>query len=256
VIEGHTGFMIEPYSDEVPEGIPPTGQTSMPLEKFQSLVATIDSLGFQIYTHAIGDGGVRETLNAYENAREKNGVRNSRHRVEHIEIIHPDEFPRFRKLDVMASMQPIHAQPGEGESVWEIAVGKERLPNSFAWASMLSAGAKLVFSSDWPACLSVNPIRGLHVAVTRQNPQGIPAEGWIVDQKISIAEALRAYTKMGAYSSFEEDVKGQILPGYFADLIVLSQDLFTINSADTYKTKVVMTIFDGEVIFSPQINAD
>lgn len=249
VIEGHTGYMIEPYSDEVPEGIAPTGQVSMPLERFQNLVISIDSLRFQIYTHAIGDGGVRETLNAYELAREKNGLRNSRHRVEHIEIINSDDIPRFKELEVMASMQPIHAQPGEGESVWEIAVGPERLPNAFAWASLLEADAKLVFSSDWPACLSVNPIRGLHVAVTRQNPQGIPKEGWVVDQKINMTEALGAYTKMGAYSSFEEDVKGQIRPGYLADVVVLSQDLFTIDPAETYKTEVAMTIFDGEIIY-------
>lgn len=248
VIEGHTAFMLEPYSDTFPKEISPTGQASMPLEKFGSLVGTIDSLGFQIYTHAIGDRGVRETLNAYELAQKKNGVRDSRHRIEHIENINPDDLPRFSQLGVMPSMEPIHAEPGTVE-VWGKAVGEKRMPNSFAWAAMLKASAKLVFSSDWPACISLNPIRGLHVAVTRQNPDGFPEGGWVPHQKINITDALLAYTKMGAYSSFEENIKGQIIPGHLADVVVLSQDLFTIDPSETYKTKVTMTVFDGKIIF-------
>jgi hypothetical protein len=133
--------------------------------------------------------------------------------------------------------------------VWQKAIGENRLPYSFAWNSLLKANAKLVFSSDWPACLSLNPIRGLHVAVTRQNPSGFPEGGWVLNQKISVTDALLAYTKMGAYSSFEENIKGQIISGHLADIVVLSQDLFTISPTDTHKTKVVMTVFDGKIIF-------
>lgn len=248
VIEGHTAFMLEPYSDPVPKELTPTGQVSMPLSRFGSLITTIDSLGFQIYTHAIGDRGVRETLNAYEAARKQNKRNDTRHRIEHIETINPNDIPRFAQLGVLASMEPIHAEPGSVE-VWGKAIGEKRLPYSFAWNDLLKANAKLVFSSDWPACLSLNPIRGLHVAVTRQNPQGFPENGWVPEQKITMAEALHAYTYMGSYASFEEKTKGKIVPGYLADLVVLSQDLFTVNPMDVHKTIVDMTVFDGKIIY-------
>lgn len=212
------------------------------------MIKTIDSLGFQIYTHAIGDRGVRETLNAYETALSENKRQDSRHRIEHIETINPNDIPRFAQLGVMPSMEPIHAEPGSVE-IWGTAIGEKRLPYSFAWNDLLKASGKLVFSSDWPACLSLNPIRGLHVAVTRRNPQGFPDNGWVVNQKITIAEAIYAYTYMGAYASFEENIKGKIAPGYLADVVVLSQDLFTINAMDTYKTQVDLTVFDGKVIY-------
>lgn len=248
VIEGHTAFMLEPYSDKIPKEVSPTGQVSMSLSKFGSLINIIDSLGFQIYTHAIGDRGVRETLNAYEMAMKKNGSRDTRHRIEHIETIHPDDIPRFAQLGVMPSMEPIHAEPGTVD-VWRDAVGEKRMPYAFAWRSLLQANAKLVYSSDWPACISVNPIRGLHVAVNRRNPQGIPESGWIPEQRIMMTDAIYAYTYMGAYASFEENMKGKIAPGYLADLVVLSQDLFVINPMDVHKTKVELTVFDGKVIF-------
>lgn len=251
VIEGHTAFMIEPYSDKIPKEMSATGQVSMPLPRFASLVKTIDSLGFQIYTHAIGDRGVRETLNAYEAAAKSNNTRGTRHRIEHIETINPEDVPRFARLGVMASMEPIHAEPGTVE-VWGLAVGEKRLPWSFAWRSLLDADAKLVFSSDWPACISLNPIRGIHVAVNRKNPDGFPPEGWVPEQKISMAEAVFAYTYMGAWSSFEENIKGKIAPGYLADLVVLSQDLFTIDPGDVHKTVVDLTIFDGKIIHDRQ----
>jgi predicted amidohydrolase YtcJ len=248
VIEGHTAFMLEPYSDKIPKEVSPTGQVSMPLPRLGSLISTIDSLGFQIYTHAIGDRGVRETLNAYELAMQNNGSKDTRHRIEHIETIHPDDIPRFAQLGVMPSMEPIHAEPGTVD-VWRDAVGEKRMPYSFAWRSLLDAKAKLVYSSDWPACIALNPIRGLHVAVNRRNPQGIPENGWIPEQKISMAEAIYAYTFMGAYASFQEKIKGKIAPGYLADIVVLSQDLFTINTMDVHKTQVDLTVFDGKVIF-------
>jgi predicted amidohydrolase YtcJ len=248
VIEGHTAFMLEPYSDKIPKEVAPTGQVSMPLPRFGDLITTVDSLGFQIYTHAIGDRGVRETLNAYEIAIAKNKSTDTRHRIEHIETIHPNDIPRFAQLGVMPSMEPIHAEPGTVE-VWGAAVGEKRLPYSFAWRSLLDANAKLVYSSDWPACISLNPIRGLHVAVNRRNPQGFPENGWVVEQKISVAEAVYAYTYMGAYASFEEKIKGKIAVGYLADLVVLSQDLFTIDPMDIHKTKVTVTVFNGRVIF-------
>lgn len=146
-------------------------------------------------------------------------------------------------------MEPIHADPGT-VSVWEKAIGKTRLPWSFVWAEMLKNNAYLVYSSDWPACIDINPIRGLHVAVTRRTPDGFPEGGWIAEQRISMAQAMKAYTASGAYSSFEENRKGQIKEGHLADIIVFSQDLFTIDPMKTHETKVVLTVFDGKIIYN------
>jgi len=248
VIESHTAYMIEPYVD-IPASDPlARGQVAVPLEKYRELVSAFDKNGFRIYTHAIGDLGVRESLNAYENAAKVNGKRDARHRVEHIETVSPDDIPRFAQLNVMPSMEPIHADPATID-VWAKAIGEQRLPWSFAWNEMLKQNGHLVYSSDWPACIDINPIRGIHVAVTRRTPDGFPEGGWIVEQKISIAQAMKAYTSAGAFSSFEENLKGKIKIDQLADVIVFSQDLFTIDPMLTSKTNVVLTVFDGKIIY-------
>ncbi len=250
VIESHTAGMLEPYSNVSPKETLTTGSLTMPVEKYRRLVAEFDKQGFQIYTHAIGDRAVREALNAYELASKANGTSN-RNRIEHIEMISPEDIPRFAALGVMPSMEPIHAEPGT-VSVWADGVGKKRLRYSFAWNSILKAGGHLVYSSDWPACISINPIRGLQTAVTRKTIEGEPKEGWVPEQKISMTEALQAYTQAGAFSSMEENSKGKIAPGYLADVIVLSQNLFTIDPMKTHETKVLLTVFDGKIVY--QVN--
>ena len=135
-------------------------------------------------------------------------------------------------------------------NIWIKAIGTERLPWSFAWGELLKKNATLVYSSDWPACIDLNPIRGIHVAVNRRTPTGFPENGWLPEQKVSIAQALKAYASMGAYSSFEENVKGQIKVGQLADIIVFSTDLFTIDPMKTHEAKVVLTIFDGRIIYN------
>ncbi|MBM3177767.1 MAG: amidohydrolase [Bacteroidetes bacterium] len=248
VIEGHTASMIGKYDDLSERDPLATGQMSMETERYKSLVSEFDKLGFRIYTHAIGDRGVRTSLDAYDNAAEINGERDSRHRVEHIETISPNDIPRFRTLGVMASMEPIHADPQTIE-VWQKAIGQSRLPYSFAWNSMLKAKVNLVYSSDWPAAISLNPIRGIHVAVNRRTPEGFPEKGWVSEQKISIEEALHAYTYMGAYSSFEENRKGTLQKGKLADFIMVSENLFTIDPMRIYETKVLWTVVGGKTVF-------
>ena len=249
VIESHTSPMLEPYSDALPDGTHANSDFALPLEKYQQLLNRFDKEGFQVYTHAIGDRTVREALNAYEKAQQTNGSKSRRHRIEHIEQCNPQDVPRFAQLGVMASMQPIHADPGNIE-VWAKAVGEKRIPHSFMWQSMLKNKVHLVFSSDWPACTTPDPIRGLHIAVNRQTPEGHPPGGWVPEQRITIQDALKAYTQGGAYSSFEEKIKGKLQPGYLADIIVFNQDLFSIPAMDIAKTKVVLTVFDGKIIFN------
>jgi predicted amidohydrolase YtcJ len=245
VIESHTAAMLEPYSNKPGE----TGKAAWTQPRFNTTVALADKLGLQIFTHAIGDRAVRMALDGYEHARKVNGVKDSRFRIEHIETIADADMGRFAQLGVLPSMEPIHADPGTVE-VWSHAIGPKRLPNSFAWRSLEKAGARLVFSSDWPASISLDPIRGIHNAVNRQTVTGLPAGGWLPAQRVSVETALRAYTVNGAYASFEEGVKGQIQPGMLADVVILSQDLFRIPPGEIHKTRVDVTVFDGRVIYT------
>ncbi len=158
VIESHTAVMLDPYSDLPVNDRAQKKNWNIPPQSYRDLVVKLDSAGFQLYTHAIGDLGVRESLNAYEYAAKINGVRDRRPRIEHIEQVQADDIPRFAKLGVLPSMQPIHADPGTVD-VWSRAVGEERLPRSFAWQSLLNSGAILIYGADWPACISLDPIR-------------------------------------------------------------------------------------------------
>lgn len=252
VIESHTAVMLNPYSDVPKTAETANGKIALDYKVYKKLVTLFDTLGFQIYTHAIGDSSVRAALNAYEFAKNTNQTYNRRHRIEHIEQSNTMDIPRFAKLGVLASMEPIHADPGTID-VWAKAVGNERLPFSFVWNTILKNKVKLVFSSDWPACITPNPMRGLHNAVNRRTIDGLPENGWVPEQKISLFEALKAYTQGGAYSSFEEKIKGKIEAGYLADLIVLSQNLFEIPQMDIYKTKVLMTMVDGKIVYNKGI---
>ena len=244
VIESHTAAMLEPYSD----GANTSGEPALTQDELSRIVALADRAGLQVYIHAIGDRGVRMALNAYEHARRVNGPRDARHRIEHIEAVSPADISRFAQLGVLASMEPIHADPGTVD-VWSRAVGPERVKYAFAWRSLEQAGARLVFSSDWPAAITVSPIRGLHNAVNRQTRDGRPPGGWIPEQRVSLESTLAAYTQAGAYSSFEEKEKGTIAAGKIADVIVLSDDPFRIPAARLHTLQVETTVFDGRVIY-------
>jgi predicted amidohydrolase YtcJ len=243
VIETHTAAMLEPYAD-APET---SGRPAYNADQLGNLVVMADRAGLQVFIHAIGDRGVRMALDAFERARGENGRRDSRFRIEHIETIAASDIPRFAKLGVMASMEPIHADPGTN-GVWLPAIGPLRGARGFAWRSLERAGARLVFSSDWPAAISVDPMRGLHNAVNRQTTSGEPAGGWLPEQRVSVDTALAAYTSAGAFASFEEKIKGKIAPGMLADLIVLDADPFKANPGDLHKSRVAMTVFDGRLI--------
>ncbi len=244
VIESHTAAMIEPYADD------PSLRGSMNYtpEQFNGLVRELDRRRFQVITHAIGDLGIRTTLDAYEAAAKSNGLRDRRFRIEHIENIHPADIPRFGKLGVIASMQPLHAYPGENlEAIWGRNVGPARIANSFPWHSIAAGGARLNYGSDWPV-VTLDPFIGIQNAVTRQRHDGTPAGGWVPEQRVTLDQALAAYTRDAAWGQFEENVKGTLTPGKLADVIVLSQDLFRISPLDIHKTKVVLTVVGGKVV--------
>jgi predicted amidohydrolase YtcJ len=186
-------------------------------------------------------------LDAFENAARVNGKRDRRHRVEHIEMLSPDDMSRFKELGVIASMQPIHVVPVQ-DTAMERAAGPERMRRSYPWRGLVESGARLAFSSDW-AVADMNPLLGIHAAVTRD---------WYgnADQKVSLETAIRAYTIDGAYASFEEDLKGSLKPGKLADFIVLSDNLFQIEQDKIPECCVLMTVLGGRIVHDAMIDAD
>ena len=246
-MEAHSAALLEPYSDAA--GV--TGKPMWSQEAFDEMATLCDSGGLQIAAHAVGDRAVRMALDGFEYTRRANESHDSRFRIEHAETIAPPDIVRFARLGVVASMIPVHADPGVVDA-WSRAVGAERLKLAFAWHALEQAGARLVFGSDWPAAISADPIRGIHAAVNRQTVDGSPRDGWVPAQRIGVEEALRAWTVNGAYANFDNRTRGKLRFGMEADIVVLSQDLFEIPPSQIWKTRVDMTVFDGQVVYTRQ----
>jgi predicted amidohydrolase YtcJ len=237
-----TAALLAPYSDD-----PKTsGILESHPEDLNKMSIERDKAGFQIAFHAIGDRGNRVALDAFAAVIAANGERDRRDRIEHAQIVAPEDFARFASLKVIASMQPSHQTT---DMRWaEKRLGPERIKGAYAWKTMLNDGAMLAFGTDWPVEI-INPMRGLHACVTRQLTDGTPASGWQPQEKISMDECIRAYTAQSAYAEFEEGKKGQIVPGQFADVIVLSGDVTKIPPGDILHVKVMKTIVGGRVVY-------
>ena len=246
VIETHTAAMLAPYSDDPSL----SGQLFWDVEKYQKGVAELDRRGIQVFTHAIGDRAIRTALDAYENAAQVNGTKDVRHRIEHIEDVSADDIPRFGKLGVIASMQPLHAYPDDDTlKAWAPNVGPERAQRAWAWHSIQAAGGVLAFGSDWPV-VTLSPWEGLQNAVTRQTTEGEPKGGWIPSERISLADAIKGYTLNAAFAGHREKTEGSLEAGKVADLIVLSQNIFKVAPLEIGKTKVLLTIVGGRVAYT------
>ena len=236
VPETHTAAMMEPYSDDPSS----TGSTVYTPDEFKKITARLDKMKFQIFTHSCGDRGVRVIFDAYENAMRKNGRRDSRHRIEHVEVISQEDISRFRQLGVIADMMPRHAAP-DIDGAYNLALGPERLKTAFPWNSLDKAGAVLAFSSDWPVA-EMNPLRGIHIALTRSGDLD-------PEQAISLEKAIEGYTINAAYASFEEDIKGSIEAGKLADIIILSENLFEIPAEKVKDVEALLTIVGGKEVY-------
>jgi predicted amidohydrolase YtcJ len=239
-----TALLFAPYLDS-----PKTsGITSADLSdpaKMWSNIEQADAAGLQIAIHAIGDKANNTIFGFYERLEREHGERDRRLRIEHAQHLLASDIPRFARDHVIASMQPYHCID---DGRWaEKRIGPERAKTTYAFRSLLDAGATLAFGSDWDVAPMV-PLMGIYAAVTRRTLDGKHPGGWIPEQKITVAEAVRAYTMGSAYGSFEEKLKGSIEPGKLADLVVLSDDIFSIDPVKIADTKVLMTIFDGRVI--------
>ncbi len=205
-----------------------------------------DLAGLQLITHAIGDRANHTILDMYQRLEQQDGPQDRRLRIEHAQHLLPADIPRFARLHVIASMQPYHAID---DGRWaEKSIGPARLKTSYAFRSLLDAGTVLAFGSDWPTAPMV-PLMGIYAAATRRTLDGKNPRGWIPAQKISVAEAVHAYTMGSAYAQFAELSKGSIEVGKLADMVVLSADIFHIDPVQIQTTKVDTTIFDGKVIY-------
>jgi hypothetical protein len=240
VLESLTALMIDDYPDY-------PGNKGAPLftaEEFNAVATRADSHGLQISVHAIGDGGVRRTLDGYEVARKANGPRDSRHRIEHIELIDPADLPRLKQLGVCASLQPIVGLgvPGAPQEPTRSRV-QGKLDYAYAWQTLRNTGAVVAFSSDWPVS-PLNPFLGMQAAMTSR-----PLSPSSPDQRQSLIDCLHSYTAAGAYLEFMEDKKGTLKEGYLADIAVLDRDLEASAAEEIGETRVVATICDGRITF-------
>jgi predicted amidohydrolase YtcJ len=240
VLESWTAFVLGGYPDRPDE----TGAPLFCAEHFNQVAIECDRRGLQISVHAIGDAAVRRTLDGYQAGRETVGQRDSRHRIEHIEIIDRADIPRLAEMGVIASMQPLHAA-GAGYFPLEPSVTRigDKLPRAYAWQTLRQTGARMIFSSDWPVS-PIDPLRSVKTAMTRPS---LRAD--IPDQRQSLMDSLAGYTRDGAYAEFMEDRKGQLSPGMLADIIVLSADIEQVEPENIDEMRVMTTICDGRVTY-------
>lgn len=245
----HTAAMLQPYDDEPLN----RGMLTMDAETILEHGRIAVSHGISMAIHAIGDRANREVLNAYAKLRDfeqtlpPTAMHPLRHRIEHVQVLDPDDIFRFAELDIIASMQPIHAT---SDMLMADRCWGQRSAYAYAWQSLLSRRARLVFGSDAPV-ESPNPFWGIHAAVTRRRADGSPyVEGWYPEQRITVDEALHAYTTGPAYAAGIEDRLGMLAPGYLADLLVLDEDPFECNPDDLLNIHPLATMVGGEWVYS------
>lgn len=248
-------WLLAPYSDRPTdeEGRPYVGLNVVSPEELRRAAEDALRQGYQVCTHAIGDRANREVLNAYEvirqsgNSSSQGASRDHRFRIEHAQILAPQDLPRFAELGVIAAMQPTHCT---SDMRWiDERIGSQRSAGAYAWASLLRSGVHLAGGSDFPV-ESHNPFLGLYAACTRQNAAGEPAGGWHASERLTREEALRAFTLDAAYAAFEEGQKGSLEPGKLADFIVIDRDVMTCEPREIVETRVLQTVIGGEAVYS------
>jgi predicted amidohydrolase YtcJ len=240
-----TAALLAPYSDD-----PSTsGILTMDPAKLRQMAIERDKAGFQLAFHAIGDHANRVALDVFEAVAKANGPRDRRDRIEHAQVVAPEDFPRFANLNVIASMQPSHQTT---DMRWaEQRVGPDRVKGAYAWSTLQKGGARLAFGTDYPV-EPISPMRGLYACVTRELPDGGPPGGWQPQEKISLEDCIRAYTSGSAYAQFEDGKKGELKRGEYADFVVLSNDLTKIPPSEFVKTRVLRTVVGGRTVYQAQ----
>ncbi|MFA5669957.1 MAG: amidohydrolase [Balneolaceae bacterium] len=235
--------MLEPYSDD-PGNV---GLLFSDQDEMNEMVLKVTEKGFQANVHAIGDRANREVLNAFEYSRDKLGEKGLRNRVEHTQIVSLEDIPRFKELNIIASMQPTHAT--SDMNMAEDRVGPDRIKGSYAWKSFLNQGTVVAAGSDFPVEHS-NPFYGLYSAVTRMDHEGNPPGGWYPNEALTREEALRAFTVDAAYAAHQENVLGTLEKGKWADFILIDKDYFKAPAIEIWDTKVLETWVAGKKVYS------
>ncbi|MGA8534497.1 MAG: amidohydrolase [Candidatus Tumulicola sp.] len=245
VVETYTADMLRPYV-----GTTARGEPYYPAARYAAMLTELDRRGFVVMTHAIGDAAVRASLDGYQAVIAANGMRDRRWRIEHIEVCDPSDVSRFAQLGVIASMQPYHfcCPAPDGSDTWDRHLGAERWPDGFVWRDIADAGAVMVHGSDWPV-VTIDPLIGIYSALTREDPQGNPKDGWFPKQRLTLDEAIAGYTRNAAYAAFMEDRTGTLEAGKFADAVVLDSDLRVIPPPEVLTTKIGMTLIDGKIVY-------
>jgi predicted amidohydrolase YtcJ len=245
VLETRTAALLAPYLGFGDE----RGKLNVEPEAFKALAVALDSEGFQIHVHAIGDRGIRAALDAIEAARTANGARDARHHIAHLELIDPADLPRFRRLGVVANFQPFWANGDRYlTELTEPRLGPARSRWLYPIRSVLDSGAAVAFGSDWSVS-SMNPLDGIQVAVTHREPSRGPGAAWLPQEQIALPEAIEGYTIRGAYLDFTEAETGSIEPGKAADLIVLDRNLFEIPASQIHEARVLWTLLEGREVY-------
>ncbi|HUL47551.1 MAG TPA: amidohydrolase [Steroidobacteraceae bacterium] len=244
-IGSRTAALFEPYSDE-PENRGILSAEMHPPEAMLERLMKADSAGLQLRVHAIGDRAISMILDMFADIEKVNGYHDQRMTIEHAQHVAPKDFERFARLHVIASMQPYHAID-DGRWV-EARIGRERARSSYAWRSFLDHGVTLAFGTDWDVA-PLDPLLGLYAAVTRATLDGRNPHGWIPEQKITLAEAVEAYTLGSAFAEFQEKEKGSISPGKLADMVILSGDIFAMQPEAIRNVKVETTIVGGRIVY-------
>lgn len=240
----HTAAFHEPFKDAPKD----RGLLVNTPEDLYAWISGADKAGLHVMVHAIGDRANGMLLDIFERVGKENGARDRRFRIEHAQHLAPADIPRFAQLGVIASMQPYHAID---DGRWAEGYIGKRIATTYAFRSLLDAKAALSFGSDWFVA-PPTPLEGVYAAVTRRTLDGRNPDGWAPEQKITVEEALRAYTATAAYASFDEKRKGSLAAGKLADLVMIDRDLFTIPPAEIRDAKVAMTIVGGKIVHRTQ----
>lgn len=252
VIEAKTAAVLEPYLDPrtgAPESPPNRGLPRWTPELLGAMVTRLDAEGFQVHMHAIGDAAIRMGLDAVEAAHQRNGVRDARHHMAHIQLFDPADIPRFRRLGVIANFQALWAYADSYiTELTEPVLGPERSRWLYPIASLMASGAVVVGGSDWSVS-SVNPLDAIEVGITRRGPGSTSGPAWIPQERVTLAQMIAAYTIDGAYLSFEEKDGGSLETGKWADLIVLDRNLFELPPHEIHTARVLWTLLEGTTVW-------
>jgi predicted amidohydrolase YtcJ len=240
-----TAYFFQPYRD-APNTRGLLAEDMIPLSKMRDRLIGLDGAGLQSCVHAIGDEAISTVLDLFQEVVNKNGPKDRRFRIEHAQHVAPKDFERFRRLDVIASMQPYHAID---DGRWaEKRIGPERARTTYAFRTFLNDKVRLAFGTDWTVA-PLNPMWTIYAAVTRATLDGKNPDGWIPEQKLKVNEAVEAYTMGSAYAEFQEKEKGSITPGKLADMVILSDDIFAIKPEAIKDVTVEMTMVGGKVVY-------